>query len=244
MAHRRARARGAGVPRRHHRAARLAHSAADFAALGRPNLFFGITAGNMDSMVNRYTPIAACAATTRTRPGGVGGRRPDRSVIVYAQRAREAFRDVLDRDRRHRGLPAPHRALRTTGRRRCAARCCWMPRPTCWCTATAERADRSSSRTAWPPGKRIADITDLRGTAFVRRGTPADWIEIDSTHLDAPGPLNRTQSTRTRWNAPCRVPAAARRRRPAASRRRASCGRVRNADRRRSVIRMPVASRP
>src|SRR5271167_4788589 len=57
-------------------------SAEPFAALGRPALFFGVTGGNMDSMVNRYTP------------GGEGGRRPDRSVIVYAQRCREAFRDV------------------------------------------------------------------------------------------------------------------------------------------------------
>src|SRR5438477_6549931 len=39
-------------------------------------------------------------------------------------------------------------------------------------------------------GESIHDITDLRGTVFVRRGMPADWIEIDSTHLDAPGPLN------------------------------------------------------
>src|SRR5205823_2765069 len=39
-------------------------------------------------------------------------------------------------------------------------------------------------------GESIHDITDVRGTVFARRGIPADWIEIDSTHLDAPGPLN------------------------------------------------------
>src|SRR5438477_9010496 len=39
-------------------------------------------------------------------------------------------------------------------------------------------------------GESIHDITDVRGTVFARRGMPADWIEIDSTHLDAPGPLN------------------------------------------------------
>src|SRR4029077_15232718 len=70
------------------------HSAADFAALGRPNLFFGITAGNMDSMVNRYTSDRRVRSDDAYTPGGVGGRRPDRSVIVYAQRCREAFRDV------------------------------------------------------------------------------------------------------------------------------------------------------
>ena len=70
------------------------HSAEAFAALGRPNLFFGITAGNMDSMVNRYTSDRRIRSDDAYTPGGVGGKRPDRSVIVYAQRAREAFKDV------------------------------------------------------------------------------------------------------------------------------------------------------
>ncbi len=70
------------------------HSAAAFAALGRPNLFFGITAGNMDSMVNRYTADRRLRSDDAYTPGGIGGKRPDRSVIVYAQRAREAFKDV------------------------------------------------------------------------------------------------------------------------------------------------------
>jgi hypothetical protein len=70
------------------------HSADAFAALGRPNLFFGITAGNMDSMVNRYTAERRIRSDDAYTPGGGGGRRPDRSVIVYAQRAREAFREV------------------------------------------------------------------------------------------------------------------------------------------------------
>src|SRR6266699_5759732 len=69
-------------------------SAGTFAALGRPNLFFGITAGNMDSMVNRYTADRRLRSDDAYSPGGTGGARPDRSVIVYAQRAREAFPDV------------------------------------------------------------------------------------------------------------------------------------------------------
>ena len=91
--HRRPRARGAGLPRRHHRAAGLAQRRA-VRALGRPNLFFGITAGNMDSMVNRYTSDRRIRSDDAYTPGGEGGKRPDRSVIVYAQRAREAFKDV------------------------------------------------------------------------------------------------------------------------------------------------------
>ena len=66
-------------------------STADFERLGAPALFFGITAGNMDSMVNRYTADKRVRSDDAYTPEGVGGRRPDRSVIVYAQRVREAF---------------------------------------------------------------------------------------------------------------------------------------------------------
>ncbi len=69
-------------------------SAAAFAALGRPNLFFGVTSGNMDSMVNRYTADRKIRRNDAYTPEDEGGRRPDRAVIVYAQRCREAFRDV------------------------------------------------------------------------------------------------------------------------------------------------------
>src|SRR6201993_3805386 len=69
-------------------------SAEAFSALGRPNLFFGITAGNMDSMVNRYTADRRLRSDDASTPGGAGGMRPDRSVIVYAQRVREAYKEV------------------------------------------------------------------------------------------------------------------------------------------------------
>jgi radical SAM superfamily enzyme YgiQ (UPF0313 family) len=70
------------------------HSADDFKRLGRPKLFFGITAGNMDSMVNRYTSDRKIRSDDAYTPDAAPGRRPDRAVIVYAQRAREAFADV------------------------------------------------------------------------------------------------------------------------------------------------------
>ncbi len=69
-------------------------SAEPFKALGKPRLFFGITAGNMDSMVNRYTADRRLRHDDAYTPGGEGGRRPDRCTIVYAQRCREAFKDV------------------------------------------------------------------------------------------------------------------------------------------------------
>ncbi len=65
-----------------------------FRSLGKPNLFFGVTAGNMDSMVNRYTSDQRIRKDDAYTPGGEGGRRPDRSTIVYSQRCREAYNDV------------------------------------------------------------------------------------------------------------------------------------------------------
>ena len=69
-------------------------SAEAFKALGKPNLFFGITAGNMDSMINRYTADRKIRSDDAYSPGDVGGKRPDRCSIVYSQRCREAFKDT------------------------------------------------------------------------------------------------------------------------------------------------------
>ena len=69
-------------------------SAEPFKALGKPKLFFGVTGGNMDSMVNRYTADRRLRHDDAYTPSGEGGRRPDRCTIVYAQRCREAFKDV------------------------------------------------------------------------------------------------------------------------------------------------------
>src|SRR3984893_8454847 len=66
--------------------------ASPFKALGKPNLFFGVTAGNMDSMVNRYTADRRLRHNDSYTPNDEGGKRPDRAVIVYAQRCREAYR--------------------------------------------------------------------------------------------------------------------------------------------------------
>ena len=69
-------------------------SADPFRALGKPNLFWGVTAGNMDSMINRYTADRKIRSDDAYTPGDVGGKRPDRAAIVYSQRCREAFKDV------------------------------------------------------------------------------------------------------------------------------------------------------
>jgi uncharacterized radical SAM protein YgiQ len=164
------------------------HSAEPFAALGRPNLFFGITAGNMDSMVNRYTSERRIRSDDAYTPAGAGGKRPDRSVIVYAQRAREAFKDV----------PIVVGGIEAS-LRRIAHFDYWSEkvRRSVLLDAKADllvygNGERQICEIAHrlAAGESIHDITDLRGTSFARKSTPEGWIEIDSTHLDAPGPLN------------------------------------------------------
>src|SRR4051812_6576356 len=163
-------------------------SAEPFKALGRPNLFFGITAGNMDSMVNRYTSDRRMRSDDAYTPNGEGGKRPDRSVIVYAQRAREAFGDV----------PIIVGGIEAS-LRRIAHFDYWSEkvRRSILLDAKADmllygNAERQIVELAHrlAAGESIDAITDLRGTVFTRKALPDGWVEIDSTHLDAPGPLN------------------------------------------------------
>ncbi|MGH8176282.1 MAG: YgiQ family radical SAM protein [Steroidobacter sp.] len=163
-------------------------STVDFERLGRPNLFFGVTAGNMDSMVNRYTSDRRIRSDDAYTPGGEGGKRPDRSVIVYSQRVREAFSDasiVVG------GIEA--------SLRRIAHFDYWSEkvRRSILLDAKADllvfgNAERQIIEIAHrlAKGEAIDQITDLRGTAFVRNGLPEGWTEIDSTTIDEPGKLN------------------------------------------------------
>lgn len=66
-------------------------SAQPFRVLGKPKLYFGVTSGNMDSMVNRYTAERKIRSDDAYTPGGKAGKRPDRALVVYAQRAKEAY---------------------------------------------------------------------------------------------------------------------------------------------------------
>ena len=70
------------------------HTTDGFKELGRPNLYFGITSGNMDSMVNRYTADRRLRHNDSYTPNDEGGKRPDRAVTVYAQKCREAFNNA------------------------------------------------------------------------------------------------------------------------------------------------------
>ncbi|HUH00590.1 MAG TPA: YgiQ family radical SAM protein [Kofleriaceae bacterium] len=162
-------------------------SAAPFAELGRPNVMFGVTAGNMDSMVNRYTSDRKIRSNDAYTPHGAGGKRPDRSLTVYANRCREAFGDV----------PIIVGGIEAS-LRRIAHYDYWSDkvrrsvlldaRADLLVYGNAERAivDIAHRLAAGTP---VDDIRDVRGTAFVtgRALTYDGWYEIDSTRIDAPG---------------------------------------------------------
>jgi len=160
-------------------------SAEPFRILGKPNLFWGVTAGNMDSMINRYTADRKIRTDDAYTPGDMGGKRPDRAAIVYSQRCREAFPDVpivlggiegslrriahydywSDKVRRSIVVDSKCDLLLYGNAER----------------AVVEIAHRLAARVP------VHDILDVRGTAFVRRQTPEAWFEIDSSSVDTPG---------------------------------------------------------
>jgi uncharacterized radical SAM protein YgiQ len=158
-----------------------------FKALGKPNLFFGVTAGNMDSMVNRYTSDRRIRSDDAYTPGGTAGKRPDRSVIVYVQRTREAFSDV----------PLVIGGIEAS-LRRIAHYDYWSEkvRRSVLLDAKADllvygNAERQIVEIAHrlAAGQAIDTITDVRGTAFIAKNLPDGWSEIDSTEIDQPGAL-------------------------------------------------------
>ncbi|MBL8350236.1 MAG: YgiQ family radical SAM protein [Burkholderiaceae bacterium] len=162
-----------------------------FAALGRPNLFFGVSAGNMDSMINRYTADRRPRSDDAYTPGGAPDRRPDRASLVYTQRCREAFGDV----------PVVLGGIEAS-LRRIAHYDYWQDkvRRSILVDAQADlllygNAERAIVEIAHrlAAGEPIGRITDLRGTAFLRRDddpTAQGWFEIDSSDVDLPGRID------------------------------------------------------
>jgi len=161
----------------------------DFMKLGQPNLFFGIAAGNMDSMINRYTADRKIRSDDAYTPGGQAGKRPDRASLVYSQRCKEAYTDtpvVLG------GIEA--------SLRRIAHYDYWQDkvRRSILMDATADillygNAERAIVEVAQrlARGETVDQITDVRGTAFIRRDAPEGWFEIDSTRIDRPGKVDK-----------------------------------------------------
>jgi uncharacterized radical SAM protein YgiQ len=160
-----------------------------FKALGKPNLYFGITAGNMDSMVNRYTADRKIRSDDAYTPDAAPNKRPDRAVLVYSQRCREAYSNV----------PLVVGSIEAS-LRRIAHYDYWSDKvrrsilvdskADILLYGNAERAlVELSHRIA--KGEKVADIQDIRGTAFLRKQIPEGWDEIESTKLDRPGAVDK-----------------------------------------------------
>jgi uncharacterized radical SAM protein YgiQ len=164
-------------------------SAEPFRALGQPKLLFGITAGNMDSMVNRYTADRRLRHNDAYTPNDEGGKRPDRAVIVYSQRCREAY-------------PAAPLVIGgiEASLRRMAHYDYWSDtvRRSILLDAKADlllygNAERALVEVAHrvAAGEHPKTMRDLRGTALIHNGDlPEGWLAIDSTELDQPGPVH------------------------------------------------------
>ncbi len=167
-------------------------SADPFRVLGRPNLYFGVTAGNMDSMVNRYTSERRIRSDDAYTPGAAPDKRPDRALTVYAQRCREAYKDVavviggIEGSLRR---IAHYDYWSDTVRRSVLL----DSKADMLLFGNAERAlvDLTHRLAA---GETIKEIRDLRGSAFmVGHGwKPADdWHELDSLAMDTPGRVDK-----------------------------------------------------
>ncbi len=179
-----------------------------FQALGIPNFMWGVSAGNMDSLVNHYTSDRKIRSNDAYTPGGVAGKRPDRAVIVYTQRCREAAPQI----------PVIIGGIEAS-LRRIAHYDYWSDkvRRSVLVDSKADllvygNAERAVTEIAHrlAGGESIGEITDLRGTATIRRGLPKGWIAIDSTEVDAPHgliPLGRRTPKHPRERTAIRMPA-------------------------------------
>ena len=163
-----------------------------FRALGKPNLYWGITAGNMDSMVNRYTADRKIRSDDAYTPNAEPNKRPDRAVTVYCQRAREAFP----------GVPVIAGSIEASLRRiahydywsdKVRRSVLFESKADLVIFGNAERALVDVTRRI-AAGENIKTIRDLRGTAFlVPQGWLPDeeWSVHNSTRVDVPGRIDK-----------------------------------------------------
>ncbi len=168
------------------------HSAEPFKVLGKPNLFFGVAAGNMDSMINRYTADRKIRSDDAYTPGGAGDRRPDRATLVYTQRCKEAWSDV----------PVIIGGIEAS-LRRIAHYDYWQDkvRRSILVDSKADlllygNAERAIIEVAHRLARReaVETLTDIRGTAFMVKSAPGlapqGYLAIDSTEVDRPGRID------------------------------------------------------
>ncbi|MHA2715867.1 YgiQ family radical SAM protein [Vibrio owensii] len=155
-----------------------------FMQLGKPNLFFGITAGNMDSMINRYTADKKLRHDDAYTPNNEGGKRPDRATLVYSQRCREAYK----------GTPIVLGGIEAS-LRRVAHYDYWSDkvRRSVLFDAKADillfgNAERALVEVAHrlADGEDITNMTNIRGTAVNLPAEPEGYTVIDSSRIEKP----------------------------------------------------------
>ncbi|MBL0606436.1 YgiQ family radical SAM protein [Aeromonas caviae] len=160
----------------------------DFMRLGKPNLFYGVTAGNMDSMINRYTADKKLRHDDAYTPGDVGGKRPDRATLVYTQRCKEAYKEV----------PVVIGGIEAS-LRRIAHYDYWSEtiRRSILIDAKADiliygNAERPLIEVAHriAGGETIDTMQDIRGTAVIRKEPLPGWRGVDSSKLDQIGRID------------------------------------------------------
>ncbi|QXC30278.1 YgiQ family radical SAM protein [Aeromonas sp. FDAARGOS 1409] len=160
----------------------------DFMRLGKPNLFYGVTAGNMDSMINRYTADKKLRHDDAYTPGDVGGKRPDRATLVYTQRCKEAYKEV----------PVVIGGIEAS-LRRIAHYDYWSEtiRRSILIDAKADiliygNAERPLVEVAHriAAGETIDTMQDIRGTAVIRKEPLPGWRGVDSSKLDQIGRID------------------------------------------------------
>ena len=159
-----------------------------FQTLGKPNLFFAVSAGNMDSMINRYTADLKIRHDDAYTPNNEGGKRPDRAVTVYSQRCREAYKDV----------PIVIGGIEAS-LRRIAQYDYWSnkvkrsvlmdSKADILLYGNAERAIAEIALRA-SRGEHPKEMTNIRGTACVIKSLPENWGQKDSSRIDKPGKVD------------------------------------------------------
>ena len=168
------------------------HSKDAFMRLGKPNLFFGVTAGNMDSMINRYTAERRIRHDDAYTPNDEGGKRPDRAVTAYTQRCKEAFK----------GVPVIIGGIEAS-LRRIAHYDYWSDkvRRSVLFDSKADllvygNAERPLVEIAHriAAGEDVKAITDVRGSAFLASQVLPGWHGIDSRNVDKPGKIDPIHS--------------------------------------------------
>jgi len=173
----------------------------DFMVLGQPHLFFGVTSGNMDSMVNRYTADRRIRSDDAYTPHGEANKRPDRAVIVYAQRCREAFADA----------PIIIGGIEAS-LRRIAHYDYWSDkiRRSVLLDAKADllvygNGERQIVEIAHrlSKGESISELNNIRGTAIKVKSPPEGWHEEDASHIDPDQPISDPAANPYQAGTPC-----------------------------------------